>query len=136
MHPAVVPTTAKGPGELCTSTLPMPSERDLQDDKVMPLSTGRDLRLVCDAFPRRAEVAHERIGDIRSSASPDDAKPLVLPERARDESPRGGEPVEVLVQLEHADEQRAGAAGSGAAPLGEELEVHEGRRTRAAGSTP
>ncbi len=83
-----------------------------QDEQRRPVEGGRHLgrtqpAVVLDAVRM---VAQQRIDDVLPAALADDHEPGVR-EVLCDRAPGRGEPVDVLVGLEHADEERGGSLG-------------------------
>ena len=127
MPPMPIATAGRPRRNASISTRPRPSERDGSTRHVASsraAATSACVRRSVHARLRR-QVADERLdhGPLRAAA--DDAQPRVRHAR-RGEPPRAGEAVDVLVELEHADEQRRRLLGQRLRrALEEELEVHE-----------
>ena len=107
MPPTRLPTTGRARQKASTITRPIPSERDGSTSSVdsssaeaTPLCVRRSVQLVC-AGRSRDELLDDRL----QRPGADDVQPRVG-DAWRGPPPRLGQPVHVLVALEHADEER------------------------------
>ena len=109
------PRRARGPCPPSATAARAPTRRRAR----RATSAGVELLVPADAV-----LAHERLGDVGARSLADDAQRRRRDAR-RGEPPGRGEAVDVLVRLEHADEERdrlARAAARGGAD--ERLEIH------------
>ena len=102
--PARVPTTARPRQNASTITRPIPSERDGSTSSPRGVHRRGDLGRRQLAVPARTG-ADERLGDSVRVPLPTSRRRRPREARRR-EPPRLGEAVDVLVRLQHADEER------------------------------
>ena len=132
MPPTPAPTTGRPRRSASITTRPSPSERDGRTSSVARVERGRDScgRQLAASTRSARQVGDEPLDDVRS-ACPCRRSAARAGQPRRREPPGRGEPVDVLVALEHADEERARLARAAAAAAAREgTEVRERREDR------
>ena len=138
MPPARLATTGRPRQNASITTRPSPSEREGSTSSVARRAprrrrSGRAARSSSSARAARRASSSTTVA-LRAAA--DEVSSRVRHAR-RGAPPGRGEPVDVLVVLEHADEERRGRVGQRLQrPLAEEAEVHVRGELAPRGSTP